>query len=51
MKKVTIYLLIGVLSLGSILTSCEAVQKYTNKTQRGAAIGAVAGGVSRSCFR
>jgi outer membrane protein OmpA-like peptidoglycan-associated protein len=44
MRKVTIYLLIGVLSLGSIFTSCEAV-KNTNKTQRGAAIGAVAGGV------
>jgi outer membrane protein OmpA-like peptidoglycan-associated protein len=44
MKKVTIYLLIGVLSLGSVLSSCEAA-KNTNKTQRGAAIGAVAGGV------
>jgi outer membrane protein OmpA-like peptidoglycan-associated protein len=44
MKKVTLYLLIGVLSLGSVLSSCEAT-KNTNKTQRGAAIGAVAGGV------
>jgi outer membrane protein OmpA-like peptidoglycan-associated protein len=44
MKKVTLYLLIGVLSMGSILSSCEAT-KNTNKTQRGAAIGAVAGGV------
>ena len=44
MKKVTLYLLIGVLSLGSVLSSCEAT-KSTNKTQRGAAIGAVAGGV------
>lgn len=44
MKKVTVYLLIGVLSLGSLFTSCESV-KNTNKTQRGAAIGAVAGGV------
>lgn len=44
MKKVTIYLLISVLSLGSILSSCEAA-KNTNKTQRGAAIGAVAGGL------
>ncbi|MEC4005309.1 OmpA family protein [Flavobacterium sp. SUN052] len=44
MKKITIYLLISVLSLGSVFTSCESV-KNTNKTQRGAAIGAVAGGV------
>lgn len=44
MKKVAIYLLIGVLSIGSLFTSCESV-KNTNKTQRGAAIGAVAGGV------
>lgn len=44
MKKVTLYFLIGVLSLGSVLSSCEAT-KNTNKTQRGAAIGAVAGGV------
>jgi outer membrane protein OmpA-like peptidoglycan-associated protein len=44
MKKITIYLLIGVLSFGSLFTSCESV-KNTNKTQRGAAIGAVAGGV------
>jgi len=44
MKKITIYILIGVLSIGSFFTSCESV-KNTNKTQRGAAIGAVAGGV------
>jgi outer membrane protein OmpA-like peptidoglycan-associated protein len=44
MKKGILYLLIGVLSFGSILTSCEAA-KNTNKTQRGAAIGAVAGGL------
>lgn len=44
MKKITIYLLIGVLSIASLFTSCESV-KNTNKTQRGAAIGAVAGGV------
>jgi len=44
MKKVTLYFLICVLSLGSVLSSCEAT-KNTNKTQRGAAIGAVAGGV------
>ena len=36
--------MICVLSLGSVLSSCEAA-KNTNKTQRGAAIGAVAGGV------
>lgn len=34
----------GMLSIGSLFTSCESV-KNTNKTQRGAAIGAVAGGV------
>ena len=44
MKKITVYLLISVLSLGSILSSCEAA-KNTNKTQRGVAIGAVAGGL------
>jgi outer membrane protein OmpA-like peptidoglycan-associated protein len=44
MKKVTLYLLICIVSLGSVLSSCEAT-KNTNKTQRGAAIGAVAGGV------
>lgn len=44
MKKITIYILIGVLSLGSLVSSCNAV-KNTNKTQRGAAIGAVAGSV------
>jgi len=44
MKKIIIYILIGVFSLGSVLTSCEAA-KNTNKTQRGAAIGTVAGGL------
>jgi len=44
MKKITVYLLIGVLSLGSVFTSCDSV-KNTNKTQRGAAIGTVAGGI------
>lgn len=44
MKKITIYILMGMLSIGSLFTSCESV-KNTNKTQRGAAIGAVAGGV------
>lgn len=44
MKKVTLYVLVSILSLGSLLSSCEAA-KNTNKTQRGAAIGAVAGGL------
>ncbi len=44
MKKITVYLLISVLSLGSVFTSCDSV-KNTNKTQRGAAIGTVAGGI------
>ncbi|GAA4042208.1 OmpA family protein [Flavobacterium chungnamense] len=44
MKKITIHILMGMLSIGSLFTSCESV-KNTNKTQRGAAIGAVAGGV------
>lgn len=44
MKKGIIYLLICVMSFGSILTSCTAA-KNTNKTQRGAAIGVVAGGL------
>lgn len=44
MKKVTLYVLVSILSLGSLLSGCEAA-KNTNKTQRGAAIGAVAGGI------
>ncbi|WP_395062034.1 OmpA family protein [Flavobacterium sp.] len=44
MKKVTLYLMVCVLSLGSVLSSCEAA-KNTNKTQRGAGIGVVAGGL------
>jgi outer membrane protein OmpA-like peptidoglycan-associated protein len=44
MKKISIYLLATVISLGTILTSCNAA-KNTNKTQRGAAIGVVAGGL------
>ena len=44
MKKFTIYFIVGAFTFGSVLTSCEAV-KNTNKTQRGAGIGAVAGGV------
>jgi len=44
MKKVKIYVLAGVIAFSSLLGSCEAV-KNTNKTQRGAAIGAVGGAV------
>lgn len=44
MKKISIYLLAGVFTLGTVLTGCEAT-KNTNNTQRGAGIGAVAGAV------
>ena len=44
MKKITILALASIMILGSIFTSCESI-KNTNKTQRGAGIGAVAGGV------
>jgi outer membrane protein OmpA-like peptidoglycan-associated protein len=44
MKKITIYLLATAFTLGTVLTGCEAA-KNTNKTQRGVAIGAVAGGI------
>ena len=44
MKKVSIYLLVSVFTLGTVLTGCEAA-KNTNKTQRGAGIGAVAGAI------
>lgn len=44
MKKYTIYLVAAAFTLSSILTGCEAA-KNTNKTQRGAAIGVLAGGV------
>lgn len=43
-QKITIILLVLSMSFGSVLTSCEAA-KNTNKTQRGAGIGAVAGGL------
>jgi len=42
MKKINIFLLVSLLALGNIFTSCEAA-KNTNNTQRGAAIGAVGG--------
>ena len=44
MKKTILILLAITISSGTILTSCTAV-KNTNKTQRGAGIGAVAGGI------
>lgn len=44
MKKIVVYLVAIVFTSSSILTGCQAV-KNTNKTQRGAAIGAVGGGI------
>ena len=44
MKKIAIYLVAIIFTSSSILTGCQAV-KNTNKTQRGAAIGAVGGGI------
>lgn len=44
MKKIVVIVLIVILSISTVFTSCESV-KNTNKTQRGAAIGAVAGAV------
>lgn len=44
MKKISILSLAVLFLVGSITSSCEAV-KNTNKTQRGAGIGAVAGGI------
>ena len=44
MKKISIVAMATILVMGSMFTSCEAV-KNTNKTQRGAGIGAVAGAV------
>jgi outer membrane protein OmpA-like peptidoglycan-associated protein len=44
LQKTTLVVLAVTLSFGSVLTSCEAA-KNTNKTQRGAGIGAVAGGL------
>ena len=42
LNKITVLVLVVSLSFGSLLTSCDAA-KNTNKTQRGAGIGAVAG--------
>lgn len=44
MKRVSIYTLIGLMTAGMFLTSCEAV-KNTSNTQRGVAIGAAGGAV------
>ncbi len=44
MKKISVITLALLMSIGSLFTSCESV-KNTNKTQRGAGIGAVAGGI------
>jgi len=44
MKKISIVAMATIMIIGSMFTSCEAV-KNTNKTQRGAGIGAVAGAV------
>jgi outer membrane protein OmpA-like peptidoglycan-associated protein len=44
MKNIKIVALVGLFLLGNIFTSCESV-KNTNKTQRGAAIGAVGGAI------
>ncbi len=44
MKKITILSGIVLVALSTIITSCEAV-KNTNKTQRGAGIGAVGGAI------
>ncbi|MGL2963287.1 OmpA family protein [Flavobacterium sp. RSB2_4_14] len=44
MRKLNIYIVVGLLALGNVFTSCEAV-KNTNNTQRGAGIGAVSGAV------
>ncbi|MBC7641426.1 MAG: OmpA family protein [Flavobacterium sp.] len=44
MKKIAIYFTAIILSLSTVLTSCEAV-KNTNQAQRGAGIGVIAGGL------
>ena len=44
MKKISTILVVCLMLLSTILTSCEAV-KNTNNTQRGAAIGAIGGAV------
>jgi outer membrane protein OmpA-like peptidoglycan-associated protein len=44
MKKISISSLAAIMSIGTMFTSCDSL-KNTNKTQRGAGIGAVAGAV------
>lgn len=44
MKKISIVALVLMMSVGTLFTGCESL-KNTNKTQRGAAIGAVGGAV------
>ena len=44
MKKISLFLVASLFLLGNLFTSCEAV-KNTNKTQRGAAIGALGGAI------
>ena len=44
MKKISLVAMATIMVIGSIFTSCESL-KNTNKTQRGAGIGAVAGAV------
>ena len=44
MKKTSTILVASLMLLSTVFTSCEAV-KNTNKTQRGAAIGAVGGAI------
>ena len=44
MKKTSIILVVSLMLLSTVFTSCEAV-KNTNNTQRGAAIGAIGGAV------
>ena len=44
MKKSIVYILSGILLLGTVLTSCESV-KNANNTQKGAVIGAAGGAV------
>jgi len=44
MKKISIYILVLTLTMGSVFTSCKSV-KNANNTQKGAVIGAVGGAV------
>ncbi len=44
MKKIAIIVLVLLISISTVFTSCDSI-KNTNKTQRGAAIGAVGGAI------